>query len=186
MTPQSGWPQANIAAQRKYRILRVITQSEAEAGGSHHHVFHLTSDLDPERYETTVVCGTGGELLGRLREAGLEVIAMPHLVRRVSPLRDLSAFFQLYRLIRREQYDIVATHSSKAGLLGRLAPSALGPPSPSSRPTGSPSTNRVPGGSGGSGPLWSAWAPRPRTASSRCRTTTARARSLGNSSQPQR
>jgi len=41
--------------------------------------------------------------------------------RAVNPFRDAVAFAQLYLIFRREKYDIVHTHSSKAGILGRLA-----------------------------------------------------------------
>ena len=44
-----------------------------------------------------------------------------HLVREVRPTHDALAFWELYRLIRGRHYDIVNTHQSKAGILGRLA-----------------------------------------------------------------
>jgi glycosyltransferase involved in cell wall biosynthesis len=46
---------------------------------------------------------------------------VPDMVREVSPRRDLRAYWQLRRLIRDLKPDIVHTHSSKAGILGRLA-----------------------------------------------------------------
>lgn len=46
---------------------------------------------------------------------------VPDLVREISPLRDLTAFRQLRSLVADGAYDIVHTHQSKAGILGRLA-----------------------------------------------------------------
>src|SRR5690606_22815050 len=51
----------------------------------------------------------------------LEAIETPNLVREVAPLRDLKCYFDLRRIIRKWKPDIVHTHSSKAGILGRLA-----------------------------------------------------------------
>lgn len=54
-------------------------------------------------------------------EKGVRVIAIPSLVRRISPLQDLKALFSLWRRLIRERPFIVHTHTSKAGILGRLA-----------------------------------------------------------------
>jgi glycosyltransferase involved in cell wall biosynthesis len=49
------------------------------------------------------------------------VFEIPDLLRAVSPLHDTRAYYQLRRLMRRFQPDVVHTHSSKAGILGRAA-----------------------------------------------------------------
>jgi glycosyltransferase involved in cell wall biosynthesis len=46
---------------------------------------------------------------------------VPTLVRPVHPAKDLRCLFQLTRIFRQRQPDIVHTHSGKAGVLGRLA-----------------------------------------------------------------
>ena len=55
------------------------------------------------------------------REKGIEIIDVPSLVRRISPINDLRSLVTLFRHIRKIQPQIVHTHTSKAGLLGRLA-----------------------------------------------------------------
>src|SRR4051812_36278783 len=50
---------------------------------------------------------------------------VPRLVREINPVADLRCYFELKRLIRELRPDVVHTHSSKAGILGRAAAWAL-------------------------------------------------------------
>jgi glycosyltransferase involved in cell wall biosynthesis len=52
---------------------------------------------------------------------GITTHIVPYLVREISPLADLRCTFALLRLFHRVQPDVIHTHSSKAGILGRLA-----------------------------------------------------------------
>ena len=75
------------------------------------------------------IYGPEGSLLERVRKHGrIEAIETRHLVREVSPLPDLRAYRELRHLIRDFKPDVVHTHSSKAGVLGRLAAWRLGVP----------------------------------------------------------
>ena len=61
-------------------------------------------------------------MLERVREHGqIEAIETPHLVRRLAPLRDLRCLRDLRAIIADWKPDVVHTHSSKAGILGRAA-----------------------------------------------------------------
>lgn len=60
-------------------------------------------------------------------EAGIEHIAIP-MTRRVTPLTDLLSLVQLYRVMRREQFTVVHTHTPKPALLGQLAARLAGVP----------------------------------------------------------
>lgn len=77
------------------------------------------------RYEAAVVSGpqTGpeGSLIEEVRRRGVPLTIMPELRREIAPANDWLAFRQLTRLMREGRFDIVHTHSSKAGVLGRLA-----------------------------------------------------------------
>lgn len=55
------------------------------------------------------------------KDKGVETVRMDALVRRVDPVKDITALFFLFRLMRKYRPDIVHTHTSKAGLLGRVA-----------------------------------------------------------------
>jgi glycosyltransferase involved in cell wall biosynthesis len=61
-------------------------------------------------------------------DAGVSVIRIPELVRPLSPWQDLVAFWRIYRFLRRTKPDVVHTHTSKAGTLGRLAAIFVGVP----------------------------------------------------------
>ncbi len=68
------------------------------------------------------IYGPEGSLLQRaLGDGRIETFEVPSLVRRIAPLKDFRAYWQMRRLIRRWRPDVVHTHSSKAGILGRGA-----------------------------------------------------------------
>ena len=68
------------------------------------------------------------EKMAMARNKGVKCIPLPPLVRKINPLQDFRAFVSLWILIRREKPDIVHTHSSKAGFIGRWAAWLAGVP----------------------------------------------------------
>ena len=110
------------------RILFVITLSEL--GGAQKVVYHLTAGLPPGEFEVDVVCSPGGELVQWLKDLprGVRVIELPELKRNISPVDDLAVLCKLYALMKREGYQVVHCHSSKAGILGRVAAFFAGVP----------------------------------------------------------
>ena len=71
--------------------------------------------------------GPEGELLAKTGiPEGVEVVECPYLVREISPLNEIRAYRFLKRFFRERGFDVVHTHSSKAGILGRLAAHAAG------------------------------------------------------------
>jgi glycosyltransferase involved in cell wall biosynthesis len=111
---------------QKLRVLLLVTLSDW-GGGAQHIVYVLAQHLRAG-YDVTVACAPGGLLIDRLREEGIRVVEIPEFVRLVDPLRDLRVFLKLYRWMRRERFDVVHTHSTKAGFLGRLAARLAGVP----------------------------------------------------------
>lgn len=65
--------------------------------------------------------GPEGSLVERARAGGYEFVEMPELVRSVHPTRDWRALRRLRFWLRERRPDVVHTHSSKAGILGRIA-----------------------------------------------------------------
>lgn len=113
----------------KLRVLQVVTR--LVVGGAPRHVLHLAAGLDPERYDVEVLAGSPepGEtpIWDEAAALGLRVSRLPDLVRPLAPRRDWAAYRQLCRTFE-SGYDIVHTHISKAGLLGRLAARRVGVP----------------------------------------------------------
>jgi glycosyltransferase involved in cell wall biosynthesis len=103
---------------RRIKVLHVITRFWAGAGGN-----TLTSALgmDPKRYEVWIAGVPGGPLWEQARAAGIRCVELNAFHEYISPVEDLRVFVRLIALIRRERFDIVHTHSSKAGVMGRLA-----------------------------------------------------------------
>ena len=72
--------------------------------------------------------GREGKLLENADGGALTVREFPDLVREISPFHDLAAYFALKRYFREKRFDVVHTHCSKAGIIGRLAARAAGVP----------------------------------------------------------
>lgn len=104
----------------QYRIGHVITQS-GPFGGAQRNTLLTLKGLVRDGYEVELICGPGGRLIPEAESISVKVHVVPDLVREVEPLKDIRAFFRLYRIFRSREYQIVHTHSVKAGLLGRLA-----------------------------------------------------------------
>ena len=105
------------------KLAYVVTQSEM--GGAQKNILLLSKGLS-DKFDITVYCGPGGLLLEELRKAKISAIEVPSLKREVSLLDDLNTYCFLVREFREKGYSIVHSHSSKAGLLARLAASKAG------------------------------------------------------------
>lgn len=112
------------------RVLHIITRMIV--GGAQENTLLSVVGLDamPE-YDVTLLSGIDkgreGELLSQARET-TNLIVLPAMGRSINPFSDLVAFWKLYKLIKEGRYHIVHTHSSKAGVLGRLAAWLAGTP----------------------------------------------------------
>jgi glycosyltransferase involved in cell wall biosynthesis len=107
-------------------VLHVLTR--LIRGGADENTLLTVNRLDPSRFRVTLAVGGGSEaaMLAAVAPA-VKVVELPDLVREVAPRRDVAALRGLRRLIRGERYDIVHTHTAKAGILGRFAARGAGP-----------------------------------------------------------
>src|SRR5256885_1158071 len=107
-----------MAAGGRIEVAQIVTRFIAGAGGV---ALRGVLPLDPDRYRVTIITGQGGPLTDRAAAAGMRVVIEPSLVAPLSPSDDLRALGRLTQLCRSGGYDVVHTHSAKAGALGRLA-----------------------------------------------------------------
>ena len=105
---------------RKVRVAQVVTKLAAGAGGI---TLRGALALDPERFETTIFAGEAGVLAERAANGGLEVVSLQYMApqRRIVPWADLHGLSELTEHLGGGRFDIVHTHSAKAGGLGRIA-----------------------------------------------------------------
>jgi glycosyltransferase involved in cell wall biosynthesis/peptidoglycan/LPS O-acetylase OafA/YrhL len=128
----------NTAAARMPKIMHILTR--LDMGGSAQNTLLNCREL-AHRYETVLVHGLAGEsrmsaseqaaveqLKHSARKRGARFVPMRSLVRRIHPFWDLVALLRLWWVIRRERPDLVHTHTSKAGILGRMAAQLAGIP----------------------------------------------------------
>jgi glycosyltransferase involved in cell wall biosynthesis len=99
------------------RILHIATRHRQ--GGAERNLAHTAAWEAGHGHE--VHLAVGRDSLVSEMPAGVTPHLVPELVRPVSPADDLSAYLRLRRLIRHGGFDLVHTHQSKAGVIGRLA-----------------------------------------------------------------
>lgn len=109
------------------RLMFVITRGD-EIGGAQMHVRDLVRRLHADGHEVHVVVGSTGALTDELASLGVPASSCPGLLRQVHPIHDVRAVRQLARSIRAFAPDLVTCHSSKAGIVGRLAARVAGVP----------------------------------------------------------
>ncbi len=100
-------------------------------GGPARCVIHLATGLEKLGFETVVAAGTPakdeGDLSADLVASGVVLERIPGLKRDLNPLSDLKALHALKKTIQAYKPDIIHTHTSKAGFLGRMASKAARP-----------------------------------------------------------
>jgi glycosyltransferase involved in cell wall biosynthesis len=102
------------------RVLHVITR--LEPGGAQRNTLYTVEHLDRSEFEPALAWGPGDPLddaAAAIPELRREPV--PELVRPLAPALDARALRRLVEVIRRFEPQVVHTHSSKAGVLGRAA-----------------------------------------------------------------
>jgi glycosyltransferase involved in cell wall biosynthesis len=115
---------------RAIRVLHVITRMIV--GGAQENTLLSCALIDRARFPSEILSGveTGaeGSLHATCMARGVTLRFEPALVRNLHPLSDAIALFRLWRRFRRERWDVVHVHTSKAGILGRMAARLAGVP----------------------------------------------------------
>jgi glycosyltransferase involved in cell wall biosynthesis len=114
----------------KIRVLQIVTRLVQR--GVPRYVLDVAAGLNPDRYVVEILAGRGdpeeGSRWEEAHERGIKTYSVAALQRAINPLGEAVAFAAIYQKIRKGDYDIVHTHISKAGILGRLAAKCAGVP----------------------------------------------------------
>ena len=117
---------------KRLKILQIITR--LSVGGASAYCILLSSELKKRGHQVLLVYGRNEKNEKDMIEdfdstrTDCNRIQVNTLCREIDPVDDLKTLFTLVRLIRKERPDIVHTHTSKAGILGRLAAVIAGVP----------------------------------------------------------
>jgi glycosyltransferase involved in cell wall biosynthesis len=109
---------------RPQKVLLVITKSNW--GGAQKYVYDVARLLAERKFDVIVATGGEGELVPRLKGAGIRVRRMRHIKNNMNPFGSVLGFFELISLYRTERPDVVHLNSSKAGLFGAVAGRVVG------------------------------------------------------------
>ena len=105
------------------KVCHIITK--LELGGAQRNTLFTVENLNHDEFDAFLVSGEGG-ILDSEAEKNVRFYSVKSLIRQISPLKDLKALIAVYRIFRLEKPDIVHTHSSKAGIIGRIAAKIAG------------------------------------------------------------
>lgn len=117
--------------QPRVKVLHIITRLIL-GGAQENTLLTVVGQQQSGRYDVVLLAGIDegpeGTLHDQARAAGVNLVLVPWLVRPINPLKDAPALLRLYRFIKKGRFGIVHTHSSKAGILGRVAARMAGVP----------------------------------------------------------
>lgn len=102
------------------RIVYIITKA-SPIGGAQIHVRDLAAAVAAQGHRPTVITSGSGSFIDDLRALGIPVVVLRHLTTPIRPLEDLRALREVHAAMADLRPDLIAAHSSKAGILARLA-----------------------------------------------------------------
>lgn len=107
------------------KIAYLITRMD-EYGGAQIHVRDLSLWLKGQGHEPVILAGWPGRVSDFVESQGIEFIEIPNLVRPIDPVKDMRAVQEIRSALEHVKPDLISCHSSKAGLLGRVAAKLAG------------------------------------------------------------
>ncbi len=115
---------------KRLKVAEVITR--LDWGGSPDIVRLICTMSDPEVFDIRLITGASTHSSIQTKEFKKrfndKIKVIPSLKRDIDIINDFKAFKELYRLFKKERFDIVHTHTAKAGALGRMAARLAGVP----------------------------------------------------------
>src|SRR5690606_2218663 len=109
------------------KIVYIITRSDV-LGGASVHLLDLAKGMISQGHQVHILVGGEGTFTEELKKNNINFSSLEYLKREISIKDDVLGFWEIKRYLKRLKPDIVHCHSSKAGLLGRLAAKSLNLP----------------------------------------------------------
>ena len=105
-----------------YKIAHIFTNFMHSCGGFER-TFLLAADQKKSGFQVHFLTGRNVslDLIKQKENDGFKVIQIGNLRKYIHPLDDFKALCFMFRLLRKEKYDLVNTHYAKAGIIGRFA-----------------------------------------------------------------
>ena len=95
--------------------------------GAQNVMLAILNSLDKNKYDVYIISKPGGPLVERVLDLDYNYIPLKSFRRNIS-IMDIVAFIKLFRIFKKHKFDIVHTHSSKPGFIGRIAARIAGVP----------------------------------------------------------
>ncbi|HUW19755.1 MAG TPA: glycosyltransferase [Sedimentisphaerales bacterium] len=108
------------------RPIKVVHILEGFLGGTCTYVCTVLPQLVQKGFDVTLICSLNrccpdaAERISALRKSGVTVYIIP-MYRKINPLNDFRSVAVIRRLLLQNKFDVIHTHCSKAGALGRIA-----------------------------------------------------------------
>jgi len=118
----------SIELERKIKVAHIIARMIT--GGADENTLFTVQGLDKDRYEVDLIMGEEFDesILKRIEDENNNIIQIRGLKWKLNFLYDPIVLIKLIKLMRKNHYDIVHTHTTKAGILGRIAARIAGVP----------------------------------------------------------
>ncbi|HBC74293.1 MAG: hypothetical protein A2008_06440 [Candidatus Wallbacteria bacterium GWC2_49_35] len=110
----------------KLNILYLITSSDV--GGAQKHLTSLVNYFISKDHQVRVATSPGEPMNSTLKKLGVMPVVLNHLQKSINPFKDLLTFYDISKLLIENNFHIIHCHSTKAGILGRIAAFFAGVP----------------------------------------------------------
>ena len=119
---------ASIELDRKIKVAHIIARMIT--GGADENTLFTMEGLDKNKYEIDLITGEKFDksILNKVKNNHFDIIQIKGLKWKLNFLYDLIILIKLIKLLWKNHYDIVHTHTTKAGILGRIAAHMAGVP----------------------------------------------------------
>lgn len=109
---------------KKIKLLHISRPTEF---GIYKFLMDLIKNTDRDKFEISLACPEQGPLMRDLKGKGVRLIPL-YMARDIKFVDDARSFRAIFRLLASEKWDLVHTHCSKAGFMGRISARMLSVP----------------------------------------------------------